>query len=95
MHDQLSISLLPSGPRTMRGCYLLRVKDSNIREITGIVRGPYSDFAKTLTADFTLKSTPTTGIVERSDRGTLLLDAPLPFWYDLRLSLTAERRHAV
>jgi hypothetical protein len=62
-------------------------KDSGISQITGVVRGPYSDFSKTLTADSLLKSAGTPGTVEALIVEPCYWTPSLPFWYDLRLTL--------
>ena len=61
MHDQLSLIVADRTENHAR--ILLSVRESSdIAEIAGTVRGPYSEFAKTLTADFPLKPTATGGV---------------------------------
>jgi hypothetical protein len=60
---------------------------SGIEEITCVVRGPYSDFSKTLTADSMIKLAVTPGTVEALIVEPCYWTPRLPFWYDLRLTL--------
>ena len=85
MHDQLSLIVAERTENYAR--ILLSVReDSDIAEISGTVRGPYSEFAKTLTADFALKPTAT-GTVEALIVEPCYWTSHMPFWYDLRLKL--------
>ncbi|QEG34835.1 hypothetical protein [Bythopirellula goksoeyrii] len=65
--------------------------DSEILEVTGFVRGPFSEFAKTLTADFKLRPVRQAGAKAAS--AEVLVMEPcywtpkLPFLYELHLKL--------
>ncbi len=86
MHDQLSLIVANRTENYAR--ILLSARDgSGIVEIAGMVRGPYSEFAKTLTADFPLKPTVVAGQVESLIVEPCYWTSHMPFWYDLRLKL--------
>ena len=85
MHDQISLIVADRTENHAR--ILLSVREgSGIAEITGTVRGPYSEFAKTLTADFPLKPTATV-TVEALIVEPCYWTPHMPFWYDFRLQL--------
>ncbi len=63
---------------------------STIGDITGVVRGPYCEFTKTLTADFHFKATATGGGVEALVMEPCYWTAQMPFWYDLRLKVKTQ-----
>lgn len=85
MHDQLSLIVADRTENHAR--ILLSAREgSDIAEISGTVRGPYSEFAKTLTADFPLKPT-SNGTVESLIVEPCYWTPHMPFWYDLRLHL--------
>ncbi len=71
---------------------LLKPRDGGvIAEIAGVVRGPFCDFAKTLTADFPLQKVIHAGL-ETNSLEALVLDPcywtpALPFLYEFQLTL--------
>lgn len=62
-------------------------EDSDIAEIWGIVRGPFSKFSRTLTADFAMKPSDGPKTVSAMVMEPCYWTPQLPFWYDLRLTL--------
>jgi hypothetical protein len=62
-------------------------QDSNIARISGLIRGPYCDFSKTLTADFILTSSSASTTSEALIMEPCYWTRQLPFWYDLRLAI--------
>jgi hypothetical protein len=86
MHDQLSLIVADRTENHAR--ILLAAREgADIVAIAGTVRGPYSDFAKTLTADFAFKPTATAGTAESLIVEPCYWTPHMPFWYDLRLQL--------
>ncbi len=89
MNDKLSLVV---GERSEHRAQLtfLANAESGIVEITGFVRGPFSQFAKTLTADFPLRP------MENACSSSTAVTEPcywtprLPFWYDTRLTLKLQ-----
>ena len=63
---------------------------SPISQVAGIIRGPYSDFSKTLTADSRLRPLESSGWVETLIVEPCYWTPQLPFWYDLRLIVTFD-----
>ncbi len=88
MNEHLTLSV---GERTEQHARILLTacEDSSIAEITGTLRGPYCEFAKTLTADFALKPS-NAGSVEALVIEPCYWTSQLPFWYDLRLKLQMQ-----
>lgn len=88
MRDQLSLIV---GERSEQHARILLTarENSSIAEITGTLRGPYCEFAKTLTADFALKPS-NAGSVEVLVIEPCYWTPQLPFWYDLRLKLRMQ-----
>lgn len=73
------------------GLLLRPHRGGKIAEITGVVRGPFCEFAKTLTADFPLKKVIHAGL-ETDSVEALILDPcywtpQLPFLYEFQLTL--------
>lgn len=65
-------------------------KGANVAGIAGVVRGPFSDFSKTLTADSAIKPGTTEGTFEALVVEPCYWTPSLPFWYDLRLTVTFD-----
>lgn len=88
MRDQLNLIVAERTENHAR-IVLAPRDDSGIAQISGVVRGPYSDFSKTLTSDSEIK-------VASDGSYVALVVEPcywtpnLPFWYDLRLTVTLE-----
>ncbi|MDZ4656316.1 MAG: hypothetical protein SH868_01925 [Bythopirellula sp.] len=87
MHEHLTLIV---GERTENHARMMLQAGaaSGIAEIIGVACGPYCDFAKTLTADFTFK--PKAGSVEALLIEPCYWTPQLPFWYDLRLRLLMQ-----
>ncbi len=85
MNDTLSLLV---GERSEHHVQLtfLAAAAAGLAEITGVVRGPFSQFAKTLTADFPLRPTENTGGSIAMVTEPCYWSPRLPFWYDARLT---------
>lgn len=91
MRDQLDFIV---AERTENHARLLLVprEGSEIVKITGAVRGPYSDFSKTLTSDSAFKAAIAPRQVEALVVDPCYWIPSLPFWYDLRVTLELNDR---
>jgi hypothetical protein len=61
---------------------------SGVAQVTGVVRGPFCDFSRTLTADSSINRGMSDGTFESLIVEPCYWTSSLPFWYDLRLTVT-------
>jgi hypothetical protein len=86
MQDQLELFITDRSENRAR-IVLRPRRNSGVSQITGLVRGPFSDFSKTLTADSPLKP-GIDGTFEALIFEPCYWTPSLPFWYDLQLATT-------
>jgi hypothetical protein len=87
MRDQLDFFVVERTESHAR-ILLAPREGAKIAKIAGVVRGPFSEFSKTLTADSTIRPGMTEGTFEALVVEPCYWTPALPFWYDLRLILT-------
>lgn len=94
MREQLEVVIADRTENHTRVCLAWRAGSGGT--LGGVLRGPYSHFSKTLTADSVFKPAAQPGWVEALVTEPCYWTPRLPFWYDLHLegTLGDGRSHA-
>jgi hypothetical protein len=89
MRDSLQLIVTERNEHQAR-VRLVPNEGSGVAQVSGVIRGPYCEFTKTLTADFAFRPTAINDAVEALVMEPCYWTPQLPFWYDLRLKMKLQ-----